>query len=126
MIPAFKKAGANFHTLVSKSGINPSYFGKKFNFPIVITDVESLIDDKECNTVVTTRHDSHKSSNKIFKKRKKYLCRKTLCLNFGELESIKYEFNKSNNKFSKKPILMVGYNRRFSPLVDQIRSNMKT
>ena len=116
LIPAFKKAGANFHTLVSKNGITPSYFGKKFNFPIVSTDVESLINDKECNTVViTTRHDSHANLViKSLKKGKNIFVEKPLCLNFDDLELIKEEFNKANNKFHEKPILMVGYNRRFS------------
>jgi len=127
LIPAFKKAGANLHTLVSKNGITPSYFGKKFNFPIVSTDVESLINDKECNTVViTTRHDSHADLViKSLKKGKNIFVEKPLCLNFDDLELIKEEFNKANNKFHEKPILMVGYNRRFSPLIDQIKSNMK-
>ena len=61
--------------------------------------MESLINDKECNTiVVTTRHDSHANLViKSLKKGKNIFVEKPLCLNFDEFESIKNEFNKSNN-----------------------------
>ncbi len=127
LIPAFAKSGANFHSLVSSNGVSPSHFGKKFSFPIISTDVKSLIDDEECNTIVIcTRHDSHASLIiDCLKKGKNVFVEKPLCLNFNELKSIKNQLLETNKTFNKKPILMVGFNRRFSPLVEQLRLNME-
>tara|TARA_B100000161_G_scaffold90469_1_gene63520 strand:- start:1080 stop:3221 length:2142 start_codon:yes stop_codon:yes gene_type:complete len=127
LIPAFAKSGANFHSLVSSNGVSPSHFGKKFNFPIISTDVEGLIDDHECNTVViSTRHDSHaKLVLNCLKKGKNIFVEKPLCLNYKELELIKNQLNDTYKKFRKKPILMVGFNRRFSLLVEKLKLNLR-
>ena len=127
LIPAFAKSGANFHSLVSLNGISPAYFGKKFSFPIISTDVESLIDDEECNAIViSTRHDSHaKLIINCLKKGKNIFVEKPLCINFNELELIKNQILETYKNTNKKPILMVGFNRRFSPLVEQLMFNMQ-
>lgn len=60
LIPAFAKAGARFRTLVASTGICPVHVGRKFSFHHASTDVNSLLADSNCSSVViATRHDSH-------------------------------------------------------------------
>ena len=60
LIPSFKKAGAKLGIISSTSGLNPVVFGKKYGFSKATTDIEDILSDKDCNTIIiTTRHDSH-------------------------------------------------------------------
>lgn len=112
LIPAFVKAGARFHTLSASSGIGPAHVGRKFGFRYATTDCSSLLNDPRCNTVViATRHDSHASLVKLALAAGKHVfVEKPLCLTADELASIEAAF-------SGEQLLMVGFNRRFAPLV---------
>ena len=62
LIPSFIKAGASLHSLASPSGLAPTLVGKRFNFISATSDVTSLINDSQLNTlVIASRHDSHAS-----------------------------------------------------------------
>lgn len=130
LIPAFKKNGANLNTISAKNGINPFFFGKKFGFNKATTDNQEIFNDKSCNTVViSTRHNSHASLVKsALLSNKHVFVEKPLCLNLKELDEIKSSYlevisKKKEREF--KPILMVGYNRRFSPLIKKIKSDIE-
>ena len=122
LIPSFSKAGAEFNIISSKNGVGPVFVGKKFNFKIATTNINDIFDDKESNSIViASRHDSHaKYLLEGLKSGKNVFVEKPICLNLSELEEIKkYLLDKNDYK---KPLLMVGYNRRFAPLILNLKN----
>ena len=126
LLPAFKKSGANFHIICSLKGASAMHYGKKFSFKEVTTNEEEVFSNKICNTVIiSTRHDSHAELTKrALLAGKNVFVEKPLCLNINELNSIEDAYRKIINQDDKNnypPILMVGYNRRFSPLITKLK-----
>lgn len=121
LIPAFSKAGAKFKTLASNNGINPVILGKRFKFKNGSTDIHQTINDKEIGSIIiATRHDSHSELIlKALKANKNIFVEKPLCLNSNQLQEIEKSLN--NNK-----ILMVGFNRRFSPFIKTLKNKLDT
>ena len=119
MIPAFAKSGANFHTLAATSGSGPAYVGRKFSFRQATTDISALLADPSCNSVViATRHDSHSALvQQALAAGKHVFVEKPLCLTADELTDIEAAFTGDQ-------LLMVGFNRRFSPLVIELRQQL--
>lgn len=120
LIPAFAKAGARFHTLAASSGLAPVLVGRKFGFYQASTDVPALLADPSCNTVViATRHDSHAHLvQKALAAGKHVFVEKPLCLTADELTAIEAVH-------TGEQLLMVGFNRRFAPLLIDLRQHLQ-
>lgn len=120
LIPNFKKAGAKFYGIASNSGLSGTVLAKKYNFSISTTDSSKILNDNHSsNIVIATKHDTHAEFIlKALHKEKNIFVEKPLCINLNELS----EIEKVYNNLKCKPILMVGFNRRFSPLVAQMKS----
>ena len=114
LIPAFKKAGAQLATLVTSGGVSAVHQGKKHGFAKAATDLESTLADAAVNTlVIVTQHKQHAEQVIAgLSAGKQLFVEKPLALTLGELESIDSAWQASQGKSR----LMVGYNRRFSPL----------
>lgn len=123
LIPSFAKAGCNFHSLIALNGNVSSYLGKKFSFPIVGTDSEIIFNDESCNSVViSTRHDTHcELFLKALHHKKNIFLEKPLCINFEQLKLIEKKYEEFISKNSNYPVIMIGFNRRFSPLIKDIK-----
>ena len=119
LIPAFAKAGGRFHTLSSSTGIAPVHIGRKFVFRQASTDLSALFADPTCNTVViATRHDSHASLvQQALASGKHVFVEKPLCLTAEELTAIESDH-------TDEQVLMVGFNRRFAPLVIDLQQQL--
>ena len=120
LIPAFAKAGARFHTLASSSGVGPVHVGRKFGFLQASTDVPALLADPNCNTVViATRHDSHAPLvQQAIASGKHVFVEKPLCLSAEELTAIEAAY-------TGELVLMVGFNRRFAPLLTDLQQHLQ-
>lgn len=120
LIPAFAKAGARFHTLAASSGLGPVHVGRKFGFRQASTDIQGLLADPSCNTVViATRHDSHADLvHQALVAGKHVFVEKPLCLTADELSTLEAAQ-------SPEQLLMVGFNRRFAPLVFDLRQQLE-
>lgn len=119
LLPAMKKAGgARLATISSSTGVSGTHLGKKFGFAASTTDTESIFSDPAVNTVViTTRHNSHAAMvKKGLAAGKHVFVEKPLCLTLEELAEIEALANER-----PKQMLMVGFNRRFSPLTVALR-----
>ncbi len=119
LLPALAATGAQLRTLVSAGGASASHFGRKFGFANAATDAAEVFADPEIDAVViATRHDSHAAlAEAALAAGKHVFVEKPLCLNEAELARIESLLAKSN----PHPLVMVGFNRRFAPLVVEMR-----
>jgi predicted dehydrogenase/threonine dehydrogenase-like Zn-dependent dehydrogenase len=123
LIPAFKETGARMKVVASSGGVSGVHAGRKYGFEETTTATDDVFTDPEINTVViTTRHDSH--ANLVCKALlagKHVFVEKPLCLTLEELEEIEATHARLEEQ-GKAPSVMVGFNRRFSPHVQKIKS----
>jgi len=119
LIPAFKDAGATLKTVASSAGVTATHAGRKHGFAEVSTDVSAILDDRTVNAVaIATRHDSHASLViRALGARKAVFVEKPLCLTLEELDAIESAYVAAS-----RPLLMVGFNRRFAPLIQKTTS----
>ena len=127
LIPSFSKNSANFHSLVSNNANHCEYLRKKFKIPILSSDIEDILNSKECNTVViATRHDSHADLIiKALENGKNVFVEKPLCINLDQLKLIEKRYLDIIRSSKNKPILMIGFNRRFAPLILDLKNILK-
>ena len=118
LIPAFKAAGAQLHTVVSSGGVSATHHGKRHGFANASTDSDTVWRDGAIDTVViATRHDDHAGSVlKALAAGKHVFVEKPLCLRLDELERIETALSHSSGSQ-----LMVGFNRRFAPHVVRMK-----
>ena len=119
LIPAFAEAGAQFHTLAASSGIGSVHVGSKFGFRQASTDIPALLADARANSVViATRHDSHAALViQVLEAGKHAFVEKPLCLSGDELTAIEAAY-------TGQALLMVGFNRRFAPLLLDLQQHL--
>ena len=86
-----------------------------------MTDTSLILADEVINTVViATRHDSHaRFVLGALRSGKHVFVEKPLCLSLDELAQISSAYEEAS-KTDGPPILMVGFNRRFSPHIRKI------
>jgi predicted dehydrogenase/threonine dehydrogenase-like Zn-dependent dehydrogenase len=123
LIPAFVRAGAQLHTIVSRGGVSAAHHGKKNGFIQAATDAKVILDNNEINTVViVTRHNSHaRYVMDAIKAGKHVFVEKPLCLTTDELNQIIEAYNSVLSARSSALNLMVGFNRRFAPQIVRIK-----
>ena len=95
------------------------YAARKFGFEQATNDYKQILEDDEINTVfITTRHDLHaKMVIECLEAGKNVHVEKPLCLNQKELKKVKQAYEEAQDQQ-----LLVGFNRRFSPHAEKIRS----
>ena len=120
LIPAFRKAGANLHTIVSAGGTSGVVHGKKAGFLKASSDSSEVLSDPEVDSVaIATRHDTHADlAARCLSAGKHVFVEKPLCLNEDELAAVKHAHAQSDR------MLMVGFNRRFAPHVVTMKKLM--
>jgi len=118
-LPALSRTSARLHAIVSSGGVTASDLGRKFKFERASTDAREILQDKSSNLlVVTTRHNTHCSFVRdAIQRDKAVFVEKPLCLKRAELEAIVDDY-----QAAKEPFVMVGFNRRFAPLVETMAS----
>lgn len=127
LIPAFKKASSQLHTIVTSGGINGVIHGEKTGFSEASTDIEGLLNNKDINTIaIATRHNSHAYFvEKVLSSGKNVFVEKPLALTYEEIEKVEavYNHNIHTNQYAR---VMVGFNRRFSPQVQKMKALLNT
>ena len=116
LIPAFRRAGANLTALVTSGGISAVQHGKKNGFLVASTDIEQALDESVDAVVIATQHNLHASQTiQALEKGKHVFVEKPLALTHDEIDRI--EASQKNSK----SMVMVGYNRRFSRHIQEIK-----
>jgi len=115
-------------------GVSGVHFGKKHGFSETTTDSATIFSDDDINTVVVaTRHDSHAGFVlDALQAGKHVFVEKPLCLTLDELGEIEDALaltpalsrggRGGSNEDVAVPLLMVGFNRRFAPQVQKIKT----
>uniref|UniRef100_UPI003CE7371B Gfo/Idh/MocA family protein n=1 Tax=Pseudomonas aeruginosa TaxID=287 RepID=UPI003CE7371B len=114
---------AQFHTIATAGGINGVIHGQKAGFAEASTDVDAMLANPTINTVaVVTRHDSHaRFVSQVLRAGKSVFVEKPLAIHAGELQEVRDAYQAANSNGASAQ-LMVGFNRRFSPQVQKMKS----
>lgn len=122
VMPMLQKLKANIKYIMSANGLTGTTTAKKYGIPNSTTNYQDILDDPEVNAVIiTTRHNNHASLViQALKTDKHVFVEKPLALTFDDLSDIEKEYKLSNSS------LTVGFNRRFSPFVQDIKSQLGT
>lgn len=123
LIPAFSKAGAQLHTIVTSSGTSGAIQGRRAGFAHAATEVDAVLATAEINTVViATRHDTHAALVvRAIEAGKNVFVEKPLALTLEEVDAVEAACAKAATT-PAPPRLMVGFNRRFAPQVIKMRA----
>ena len=118
LVPAFVEAGARLELVGGGAGPSADAAGRDLGFARVAADELSVIRDPDVDAVViATRHGSHAElATQALSAGKHVFCEKPLALNEQELARVIQAARKSDC------LLFVGFNRRFSPLLREVRA----
>jgi predicted dehydrogenase len=121
LIPAFREAGARLELVGGGSGPSAEHAVRELGFARAAPSVEALLaDDSIDAVVVATRHGSHATiARDALRAGKHVFCEKPLALTAEELDGVLAAASDAER------ILTVGFNRRFSPLLAEVREFMR-
>jgi len=124
LLPVLAATGARLHTLASSGGVTSTHHGKKHGFEHSTTDTAALIDSAEINTVfITTRHSNHADLViRALQAGKNVFVEKPLAITHEQLNEVTALLS---DEFMELPRLMIGFNRRFAPLVQDMKRALK-
>ena len=105
--------------ILTNTGVTSKRVAERFGFDYCTSDEKDILQNDEVNTVfIATRHDSHAEYVlKSLKNNKNVFVEKPLCISPDELSQITDQYN-------GKQHLLVGFNRRFSPLSVELKEKM--
>ena len=117
LLPFFKRSECQIKAIAGNRGLSASTFALKYSVPLVTTDISAIIEDPDINTVViATPHQLHAEQVCLaLNAGKNVFVEKPLALTLEEVERVKLAHANS------KKLLAVGFNRRFSPLVNRLK-----
>ena len=122
LLPALKGSGATIKWVTSAGGVRGTLAARRFDIPFSTTDVSQVLADPDVSfVVITTRHDSHAAlAIAALESGKSVFVEKPLCLTREQLTAVSEIYFEAGRLGAQRPILMVGFNRRFSPLVQNM------
>ena len=117
LLPALKDK-AQLAIVATARPNNARYIADKYSFAACTGNASEVFSDKDVNTVfIATRHDTHAEYvMEALKSNKNIFVEKPLCLTENDLHQIKAIYD------TKSVQLMLGFNRRFSPYTETLRS----
>ena len=126
LIPVIKKAkNAELTAICSATGAKAQSVGKKFRFRFCATDLAQMIEEPEINViVVATPHHLHaRQAADALAAGKHVFLEKPMAVSEEELRELLAACVAVQNRAPEEsgPVLMVDYNRRFSPLTEALR-----
>lgn len=109
-----KGPGTVFKGVMTATGTGSRSVGERFGFEFCTCDEAEILEHPEIDAIfIASRHDSHaRYVLAALRGGKHIFVEKPLCLKEEELDAIAGTYGRNLHK----PHLMVGYNRRFSPL----------
>jgi predicted dehydrogenase/threonine dehydrogenase-like Zn-dependent dehydrogenase len=123
LLPNLSKTDASLKYIADLDGLVAKNMASRHKIANATSEVSNLLNDEAVDTLmIITRHDAHADLvTKALKAKKNAFVEKPLALNIKELNSIIEEYRESS-KIGIKPTLTVGFNRRFAPLAQKMKS----
>ena len=120
VLPILSKLKAKIKYLSSSSGLSGTLLAKKFDVQYSTTNNDDILNDSEVDAVIiTTRHNAHaRMCIAALQAGKHVFVEKPLALSLEEIDEIIEVYEQSNKT------LTVGFNRRFSPFVQDIKQKL--
>ncbi|MGB8992803.1 MAG: bi-domain-containing oxidoreductase [Desulfobaccales bacterium] len=118
LMPALKKvSGVQLRGAATTTGVTAQHMAQKFGFTYATTDYQEILADGDIGSVlITTRHNLHgKMVLEALQAGKHVFVEKPLCLTAAELENLTAAYDGSR-------LVMVGFNRRFAPLTQEVKT----
>lgn len=130
LLPAIKKVeGIELIGVASSTGLSAQHAASRFGLRYATSQEGRILEDAEINTVaVLTRHNLHaRQVLAALRAGKHVFCEKPLALTLDELRQIEVFYEdewlsdaQEAGGARVKPMLMVGFNRRFAPLAQRL------
>lgn len=113
----------HLRAVVNRTGPSARAVGEQYGADYVSTNPVEVLSDTQVDAVlIATRHHLHGPlALAALKAGKHVLVEKPLALNRGELTELQ-SFYSDNGATNEKPVLLTGYNRRFSPFVQRMKN----
>jgi predicted dehydrogenase len=107
------------HCVMSRTGINAKAAAQQWQASYATTELDELLEDRQVELVIiATRHNLHAEiALRALQAGKHVLVEKPLAITESELEAISKFFSGSG----ETPVLMTGFNRRFSPPIGRAK-----
>lgn len=120
VLPILSKLKVNIKYLSSASGLSGTLMAKKYGVQFSTTNNDDILNDSQVSAVlITTRHDAHaRLCIEALRAGKHVFMEKPLALNQEELDEIIEVYEQSGKT------LTVGFNRRFSPFVQDVKKQL--
>lgn len=122
LLPALKGLPARFEAIVSRGGADASSLAQDFGFSQVSTDFDEVLQSKDVDAVLlTTRHDAHADQVvKCLDAGKHVFVEKPLAVDAEGMQKVRDALERAKGR-GRVPALMVGFNRRFAPLITTMK-----
>lgn len=123
MLPIMKATGLyHFTALSTTGGPSAAEAQNSFGFDYVTNDYKKLLTDDSIDLIaISTNHNTHaKFVVEALQAGKNVYCEKPLCLTIEELGAIEKAYHESKGE------LFCGLNRRYAPLIQDIKKELKT
>jgi len=127
LIPAFRDAGAFLQSVASGGGLSAAMAARKNGFAEATTDASTVTGSAAVDAIViATRHDSHAQwTASALRGGKHVFVEKPLALDMEGLRQIEEARDAYIAASGREPVVMVGFNRRFSPFVQKMGQLLK-
>jgi len=126
-LPVLQKLSSRYrlHCVMGRTGLKAKEVADKFGAAYATTSYEEILADSEVDLVlISTRHDSHADYTlQALQHGKHVFVEKPLATNIDDLNRIR-DFYTAENQADGYPLLMVGFNRRFSRYAQEIKKQL--
>ena len=126
LAPALAKSKARLAYICDSAGQAAVHLAKKYGFEKAVSDYRSLLDDPKVNAVfIAVPHNLHaRLVCEALQAGKNVCVEKPLCINASELSEIINVYSGRRSAVGGQ-LLLVGFNRRFSPHTVRIKDLLK-
>ncbi|CAM2067078.1 Bi-domain-containing oxidoreductase [Sulfidibacter corallicola] len=121
ILPHLAKSDCRMKWICSSQGVSGTTAAHKYGIQTSTTDAQQMFQDPEVKAVIiTSRHDSHaRFVLEALRHGKHVFVEKPMCLNEEELAQVVAAQERGG---AKGPLIMVGFNRRFAPLIAPVKA----
>jgi predicted dehydrogenase/threonine dehydrogenase-like Zn-dependent dehydrogenase len=122
IFPFLRPAPVVMQSVASSTGAAAESARTRFGFQIAESPSDLIVNTEVDAVFVLTRHDSHAGYVKAaLEQNKCVFVEKPLAINREQLETVRMAYAKALAE-GQSPFLMVGFNRRFSPLTERLKA----